>query len=273
MITVIDTPFSEGRDWAIEQFFNNPDKQYIYATPFVKEILTIRDCTEDRRDFCLLHECDSKYQVFGHQFADGKIHALNECIEKGEDVAVTYSTFAKANNETMQLLKKYKPVLVLDDTTNFLVDYNEMQRIVHGKKIHPDDIRLLIDGGFISIDDLGRIHWISDNSCRGTAYDKIERFARGGNLMFIDNRLLVWAFPTQILQCFDEIYILTYFFETTHLKEIIDELCLHYEKKSVRKNDDGDRYELCEFIPQFLTQYSQTMYSRILNQSYAQSTD
>ena len=31
---------------------------------------------------------------------------LNQCIKKGEDVALTYSTFAKANYETMKLLKK-----------------------------------------------------------------------------------------------------------------------------------------------------------------------
>lgn len=274
MITVIDTSFFEGRDWAIEQFCNNPEKQYIYATPFVKEILKISDCTEYYRDFCLLHEFDSQYQFSGHQFADGKIHTLNQCIKKGEDVALTYSTFAKANYETMKLLKKYKPVLVLDDTTNFMVDYNEVQRTPYDKKIHPDDIRLLLDGGFINIDDLGRIHWISHNSCQGSVYSEIERFARGGNLLFIDNRLLIWEFPTQVLQCFDEIYILTHFFETTYLKEIIDELCLYYEKKSVKKNEDGNRYELCDFIPdQFLMQHNQVMYSRLLTQSYTQLTD
>lgn len=89
------------------------------------------------------------------QFEDGrKLNGFNRLLANGDDIALTHSTFANANEETMQLLKESRPVLVLDETINILVDFNETQSKANklsGK--YESNIKILIDGGYIRIDD------------------------------------------------------------------------------------------------------------------------
>lgn len=134
----------------------------------------------------------------------------------------------------------------MDETINILVDYNETQGKGHklsGK--YEANIKLLIDGGYIKIDDYGRVHWISNNSYPDSAFSEVERLAKNGNLIWLDNCLLLWEFPPQIFQYFEAVYVLTYLFEGSYLKPFFDYHGLDYEKKSVIKADGG--YELCPY--------------------------
>lgn len=236
IITIIDAPCGRGKtSWAIEQFCSNPDKQYIYVTPLLDEIKRIKSKTEGFRHF---NE---------PKFEDGrKLHGFNRLLANGEDIALTHSTFANADEETMRLLKESRPILVLDETINILVDYNETQGKTHklSGKYEPN-IKLLIDGGYIKIDDFGRVHWISNNSYVGSDFSEIERLARNGNLLWLDNCLLLWEFPPQIFQYFEEVYVLTYLFDGSYLKPFFEYHELPYEKKSVKKV--GNSYVLCPY--------------------------
>ena len=235
-ITVVDAPCGAGKtSWAIQQFRRNPDKQYIYVTPLLDEIKRIKHATEGIRKFE-----DPKYE-------DGrKIHGFNRLLANGDDIALTHSTFANSNDETLRLLKEAAPVLVMDETINILVDYNETQGKAHrlsGK--YESNIKLLIDGGYIEVDEYGRVNWVSANSYPNSAFSEVERLARSGNLLWLDNHLLLWEFPPQIFQYFSEIYVLTYLFEGNYLKPFFDYHGLEYEKKSVVKH--GSNYELCPY--------------------------
>lgn len=235
-ITVVDAPCGAGKtSWAIQQFRRNPDKQYIYVTPLLDEIKRIKHATESIRKFE-----DPKYE-------DGrKIHGFNRLLANGDDIALTHSTFANSNDETLRLLKEAAPVLVMDETINILVDYNETQGKAYrlsGK--YEANIKLLIDGGYIEVDEYGRVNWVSANSYPDSAFSAVERLARSGNLLWLDKKLLLWEFPPQIFQYFSEIYVLTYLFEGSYLKPFFDYHGLEYEKKSVVKSDSG--YELCPY--------------------------
>lgn len=205
-------------------------------TPLLDEIKRIKEATKNSRTFK------------APQFEDGrKLNGFNRLLANGDDIALTHSTFANANEETLRLLKESRPILVLDETINILVDYNETQGKSHrlsGK--YESNIKLLIDGGYIKIDDYGRVLWISNNSYPGSAFSEVERLARNGNLLWLDNCLLLWEFPPQIFQYFEEVYVLTYLFEGSYLKPFFDYHGLSYEKKSVAKTDSG--YELCPYV-------------------------
>lgn len=182
------------------------------------------------------------------QYEDGrKLHGFNSLLANGDDIALTHSTFANANEETLRLLEESRPVLVLDETINVLVDFNETQGKFHKlSDKYESDIKLLIDGGYIKIDDYGRVIWISNNSYHGSVYTEVERLARNGNLLWLDNCLLLWEFPPQIFQYFEAVYVLTYLFEGSYLKPFFEYHGLSYEKKSVQKTESG--YELCPFV-------------------------
>lgn len=144
-------------------------------TPLLDEIKRIKDATANSRFFK------------APQFEDGrKLNGFNRLLANGDDIALTHSTFANANEETLRLLKESRPILVLDETINILVDYNETQGKSHrlsGK--YESNIKLLIDGGYIKIDDYGRVLWISNNSYPGSAFSEVERLARNGNLLWL----------------------------------------------------------------------------------------
>lgn len=236
-ITIIDAPCGQGKtSWAIEQFCKNKEKQYIYVTPFLDEIDRIRDATRRKRNFQT------------PQFENGrKLNGFNRLLANGSDIALTHSTFANANEETLRLLKESKPILVMDETINILVDYNETQGKSHrlsGK--YESNIKLLLDGGYIRIDDFGRVEWISNNSYPGSAFSEVERLARNGNLLWLDNSLLLWEFPPQIFQYFENVYVLTYLFEGSYLKPFFEYHGLNYEKKSVIETDGS--YQLCPYM-------------------------
>lgn len=181
------------------------------------------------------------------QYENGrKLHGFNRLLASGADIALTHSTFANANEETLQLLQESKPILVLDETLDILVDYNETQS--KGYKLsgkYEGNVKLLKDGGYIDIDKYGRVCWISDNSYPDSAFSEVERLARNGNLLWLDNRLLLWEFPPQIFQYFSEVYVLTYIFEGSYLKPFFDYHGLPYQKMSVAKTAGG--YELCPY--------------------------
>lgn len=236
-ITIIDAPCGQGKtSWAIEQFCRNQEKQYIYVTPFLDEICRIRNATKGKRDFQT------------PQYENGrKLNGFNRLLANGSDIALTHSTFANANEETLRLLKESKPILVMDETINILVDYNETQGKSHrlsGK--YESNIKLLLDGRYIRIDDFGRVEWISNNSYPGSAFSEVERLARSGNLLWLDNSLLLWEFPPQIFQYFEEVYVLTYLFEGSYLKPFFEYHGLYYNKKSVIKTDGS--YQLCPYM-------------------------
>lgn len=233
---MIDAPCGHGKtSWAIEQFCKNSEKQFIYVTPLLDEIKRIVNATKGSRNFK------------APQFEDGrKLNGFNRLLANGDDIALTHSTFANANEETMQLLKESRPVLVLDETINILVDFNETQskaQKLSGK--YEKNIKLLIDGGYIRIDDDGRVLWISNNSYPGSVFSELERLARNGNLLWLDNHLLLWEFPPKLFQYFDEVFVLTYLFEGSYLKPFFDYHGLNYEKKSVVKTESG--YKLCPY--------------------------
>ena len=240
-IKVIDAPCGAGKtSWAIQEFKKNPEKQYIYVTPLLDEIERIQKTTEGYR-------CFKAPQYEKGQDGTRKLYGFNRLLANGDNIALTHSTFSNADDETLQLLQDSKPVLVLDETLDILVDFNDTQP--KGYKLsgkYTGNISILKDGGYIRIDEFSRVQWISDKSYPDSAFREVERLAKNGNLLWLDNRLLLWEFPPQIFQYFSEVYVLTYLFDGSYLKPFFEYHRLEYEKIGVQKNNG--EYELCPYV-------------------------
>ena len=70
----------------------NPDKSFIYCTPFLNEIARIKEST------------DSKF-FDPKNFSSTKIEDFNKLLMEGKNIAVTHTTFANSNDLTIQLEK------------------------------------------------------------------------------------------------------------------------------------------------------------------------
>ena len=72
------------------------------------------------------------------------------------------------------------------------------------------------DKGLIDVDEYGRVYWIGE-SYQDYKYSDVERLAKQGNLLFIDETLFLWEFPVEMFKAFKEVYVLTYLFKGSAL--------------------------------------------------------
>lgn len=221
-ITVIDSIMGSGKtSWAIQEMDNNPEESYIFCTPFLDEIDRIKDDT--KREFC------DPLQIDGR-----KIEGFNRLLESGKDIALTHCTFSNANDETLEYLRQGNYTLILDEVLDILVEFNK----VASTKLLKNDPYVLISKKFISVDECGKVTWITDSS-KHAAYSEVERLAKSGNLYYLDNAFMVWQFPPQIFGLFKRIFVLTYLFEGSFLKPYFEANGLEYEMVSVAESEDG----------------------------------
>lgn len=220
-IFVVDSLMGTGKtSWAIQEIEANPDKAYIYCTPFLDEIERIQNLS-DR-------------QFYSPKRIDGrKLNGFNHLLSQGKDIALTHSTFSNADAETLTYLSQGKYTLILDEVIDILVDYNEISY----EKIKKGDIKLLRDEGFIRCDSYGKVSWMK-KSYPDSKFADVEQMAKNGNLYFLDDSMLVWQFPPQIFGLFEQVFVLTYMFDGSMLKPYFQYHHINYELKSISKEDD-----------------------------------
>lgn len=76
-------------------------------------------------------------------------------------------------------------------------------------------------------------------------YSEIERLAKNGSLRCIDDSLY-WEYPIDIFAAFENIYVLTYLFESSMLAAYFGIYGFQYEKVSVTRAGDGS-FSLCPY--------------------------
>ena len=230
MIKVIDSIMGSGKtSWAIQEINRHSDTPFIFCTPFLDEIRRIKKAT-DR------HFADPQY-------IDGrKLNGFNKLLMDGADIAVTHATFANSDDDTLSYLQQGNYVLILDEVLDVLIRFND----ISSNKVNRDDIKLLVNEGFIDYNQYGQVRWIKD-SYPDSMYSDVEQFAKNGNLFYLDETLLVWQFPPQIFQAFREVYVLTYMFEGSFLKPYFEYHRLDYERVSIA-NDGNGNYSIVPYV-------------------------
>lgn len=228
MIRVIDEPCGKGKtSFAIQMMNEHPERAYIYCTPFLDEITRIKAATN----------IDFKEPQFN---GGRKIDNFNMLLMSGENIALTHSTFANATAETLEYLSSGEYTLILDEVLDILIDYND----VCADNLTKSDIKLLINEGFITIDDYGKVDWVKD-AYPASKYYNVERLAKNGNLFYLNQTMLVWQFPAQIFSAFKQVYILTYLFEGSFLKPYFQYHSLDFELVGVKQTENG--YAICQY--------------------------
>lgn len=227
-ITVIDALMGTGKtSWAINYINEHPDTSFVYCTPFLTEVKRVRkSCNTDFKE----PQCWNRR----------KIDDFNSLLMDGKNIVLTHSTFANANVETMELIENGDYVLILDETLDILVDFND----VATNTVSKSDVKMLLKEGFISYDKYGKVTWLKDHY-PDTRYYDIERIAKNGNLFYLDGAMLVWQFPPKIFKLFRKVFLLTYLFDGSFLKPYFQYHNLTYDLAGIQ-NCNG-KYELTEY--------------------------
>lgn len=213
-------------EWSIQHINDNCLDNFLYITPFLTEVERILKKTD--RNF--------KQPI---NKGDGKLSSINELLACQYDIASTHELFKHLDEESRANIKAGHYTLILDEVLNVIVPYDDVKK---------DDMRLLQDSGIVTIDDEGYIIWNKDKLDYDTKYNEIKLLADNKSLLYVNQKLLLWKYPPEIFSLFDKVYILTYLFEASILKNYFDLYNIKYELKSIRKTED--EYNIVDyFVP------------------------
>jgi len=180
-----------------------------------------------------------------HNFDSTKIDDFNSLLADGKEVAVTHSTFLNATPETMEHIKRGDYILIIDEVLDVVCEFNKttIAEQHSEQKMAKDDIEILIDGGYIEVDETGLVRW-TGREYKGK-FTEVQRLAKLNRLYLVRGKMLVCLFPPEIFQLFKSVYVLTYLFDGSVLKPYLEAFGIGWELASV-SNEDGV-YSLCEF--------------------------
>ena len=215
MITVIDSICGSGKtSWAIQEINNNTDKKYIYVTPYLDE-------TERVRKECYNRAMRTPDEKLGK---GSKKNHFMDLVEEGCNIVSTHALFRSITPEVIDLIKKNKYTLILDEVMNVI------------EKIPMDktDFKMLLNEGIISIEeDSKRILWSEDKLNYNGKFKDLKNSILNGDVYYVRNSLIMWSFPCNIFKSFQDVYVLTYMFKGQVQRYYYDMNDIKYEYKSV----------------------------------------
>ena len=226
-ITIIDSIMGSGKtSWSIQHINRNSFENFLYITPFLDEVNRIIKNTT--RDF--------KQPI---NRGNGKLDSINELLACQSDIASTHELFKHLDEESRENIKNGRYTLILDEVLNVIEPYDNIRN---------DDMKLLKESGCVTVDDDGFVIWNKEKMDYDTKYNEIKILADNRSLIYINQKLLLWRYPPEIFTLFDKIYILTYLFESSILKNYFDLYQIEYEQKSISEKN-GEYHITVFFVP------------------------
>lgn len=218
--------------WSIQHINESPFENVLYITPFLNEVERIIENTN--RDFK-----QPSYK------GGTKLQNLNELLACQYDIASTHELFKKLTDESREYIQNGHYTLILDEVLSAIDPYDDIKK---------DDMKLLQDSGCITIDEDGFVIWNQDKADYDTQYNRIKILAENKSLLYVNQKLLLWRYPPEIFTLFDNVYILTYLFDASILKNYFDLYHIQYMKKSIVY--ENDKYVLSDFYIPDTKKYS-----------------
>ena len=235
IITVIDSLMGSGKtSWAIEYINEHTDDNLLYVTPYLNEAERISKAV-DRE---MKHPKNK---------GDGKLGDILNLLILQEDICSTHALFLKLDKECKEAIRQGNYTLFLDETIAAIEPYN---------LAYKDDIDYLLRKESIQINSDGFIEWV-DNDL-DTRYNPIRILAQNHSLFYVNQKLLMWRYPPEIFDLFENVYILTYMFDASILKYYFDLNKIIYETKSIAYKNE--KYCLCDYFKPDLSIYKEKIH-------------
>lgn len=210
--------------WSIQHINKSVFDNFLYITPFLDEVERIIENTKREFKQPINKGC-------------GKLGAINELLACQDDIASTHELFKHLDEESRENIKNGHYTLILDEVLNVIEPYVDVRN---------DDMKLLKDSGCVTINADGFVIWNKEKLDYDTKYNEIKILADNRSLIYINDKLLLWRYPPEVFALFDKVYILTYLFEASILKNYFDLYGIGYEQKSISENNG--EYQITDFF-------------------------
>lgn len=224
-VTVVDSPCGSGKTvWAIKMI-NQLERgtKVVFITPFLSECERIIEKTKA-----------SFYQPNRGRGKGKKSDDFLSLVERGKNIVATHSLFSILDKKNLDLFKKHKYILVIDESLNVVEGvslYSKEEEESDGKTMN--DVSLLKDKGIIKEDRYGNLSWVDEKSLG--RYEDLKNMIDSGNLFAEGNDYLTWTFSKDVFlgDFFEEIFVLTYRFDSQIQRGYFDYFNIEYTKKTI----------------------------------------
>ena len=212
-----------GKSSAAIRYMNeHPNKKFVYVTPYLTETERIRvECEA-------LHfvEPSDKLREYGFKKS---AHTM-ALIQQGCNVSTTHQAFKGYTPETLEYIKNQGYTLIIDENVDILEEF----------KYHPTDLQVLVDAGYISEEN--GIYSLAREGYDGVALKEMMYLLKSRELIKIEenaDQMFFWALPPDLLTAFEDVFVLTYLFESQSLKYFMDIYDIPYTYIGIERTDDG----------------------------------
>lgn len=247
-VKVIDSVMGSGKSsWAMKYINNNPDKRFIYVTPFLDEVE--RCC----------NVCKSEQP---EKLKGSKINSFKQMISRNINIATTHELFKQIDNETIELLSNSNYTLILDE----VLDVVEETTLLKGDIDNLIKLNILkeLDGELV----MGDEDIVKEKSENPNEYQHIAINLLRKNLEILngDKKIaLLWLFPIDLLNSFDEVYMMTFCFDGYPISGYLKIHNFEIDKYSIETINKDDEYNnrIFKLIP--YTKHDVSNFKRLLN--------
>ena len=225
MVTIIDSPCGRGKTtYAINYINERPSDNFVYITPFIKEVERVIEQTK-------FNGADKRF-VQPANLGNGKMDSLINLFHNNRDIVSTHSLFSKCSQSVADNIRIGHYTLILD----------EVMSVVEVLNLKKSDIPTMLDAELVRIDEkTNKLIWLKGDY--DGAYNEIKERCENNNIYVVSGVAIVWTFPVEIFEAFDNVIICTYMFDCQLQKYYYDMYNVPYTKKSIVNGELVDYIE------------------------------
>ena len=225
-ITVVDSMMGLGKSSWAYQYINSPENRdnMIYITPFLDEVSRAKKACK----FRMLIEPENDNKT--------KLEDLKKLIDEKQNIASTHNLFKIIDEECIEKFRFGHYTLILDEVLD----------AIEPVAMRKGTAKLLEELEAISIDEKGFVHWKPGITEEDTDFDNFISLVKTGRVVCVNEMFYIWRFPPEVFEIFDEVYILTYMFDSTIMFYYFEMNRIEYSTKSVSKLED-ETYHLVPY--------------------------
>lgn len=213
-ITIVDSLMGTGKtEFSFQYIKENPDQRFIVVTPYLSEIKRFIKETITKRKF---KEPTSRAE------SGRKLNSLKQLLTTKEDIVTTHQLFQMLDDDILELIAEGNYTLILDESLE----------VINPISITKSDFNILQD--LIEIDSNNKVSW-KDEDYSGRFQDLKKEITKG-NVYSVNGNLL-WVFNVDVFNQFEQVLILTYLFEGSLLKPMLELNKIAYTKKTVKATE------------------------------------
>lgn len=204
----------------------------IAGTIFDKDDIHKRPITVEFNDTSILYAYSEnaplKDKNFKHPYFSengGKAESLPVLLQNNDNIVSTHQLFMNLTPEILEKAKDY--ILIVDETMTVYEPYDDYKR-------QELEQMFLLEWIYIDTDTL-TVRFNRNNfgnnggDPKNTRYETFATMCDLGQLLYVDNKLVVWELAVDTLKCFKEVWIATYMFEGSQMSAYLKNHGLDYE--------------------------------------------